>query len=259
MFNSSRPNVLSIAGFDPSAGAGILADIKTFEQCDVYGMGVISALTYQNDKAFEKVEWMSVSQIIEQIEVLKQRFYFNFIKIGLIESLEILNSLITYLTAQDSTPKIIWDPILKASAGFEFHTTINKNLFEKICNNLYLITPNLPEALQLGTHNNAITNSNHLSKMCNVYLKGGHNKENKGNDVLFKKDGDQFFLNAEQISVSEKHGSGCVLSSAITALLAKGIPLEDACVESKKYVSSFLSSNNSLLGYHSGITAIEHE
>src|ERR1035437_5718713 len=97
MHNGNRPFVLSIAGFDPSAGAGVLADVKTFEACGAYGMGVVSALTYQNDVSFEKVEWLELSQIIEQIKVLQKRFQFDFIKIGLIENLEVLNGLISYL------------------------------------------------------------------------------------------------------------------------------------------------------------------
>jgi hydroxymethylpyrimidine/phosphomethylpyrimidine kinase len=163
MFNPTRPNVLSIAGFDPSSGAGILADIKTFEQCDVYGMGVVSALTYQNDNSFERVDWIELPKIIEQIEVLQKRFQFEYIKIGLIENLEILNQLISYLTSHISHPKIIWDPILKASAGFEFHKKINQNLLEGICNELYLITPNIPEALQLAEDTSAEKNAIYLS------------------------------------------------------------------------------------------------
>ncbi len=259
MYNPTRPNVLSIAGFDPSGGAGILADIKTFEQCDVYGMGVVSALTYQNDNSFEKVDWIELSKIIDQIEVLQKRFQFEYIKIGLIENLEILNQLISYLTSHVSHPKIIWDPILKASAGFEFHKTINPDLLEAVCNQLYLITPNIPEILQLAKDRNLPKNAIYLSQFCNVYLKGGHSSAKRGEDILFSKEGKQVSFQPTSSEVFEKHGSGCVLSSAITAHLAKGLSLEMACVEAKKYIVSFLSSNQSLLGYHSGITTIEHE
>lgn len=259
MPNGNRPFVLSIAGFDPSAGAGVLADVKTFEACGAYGMGVVSALTYQNDISFEKVEWMKLSQIIEQIEVLQKRFQYDFIKIGLIENLEVLLGLISYFKSHLSNPKIIWDPILKASAGFEFHKEINKNLLEKICKQIYLITPNVPEAKQLGEHNDAEKNSLYLSQFCNVYLKGGHNSEKKGEDILFTKDGKQILFQSETDEVFQKHGSGCVLSSAITANLAKGLSLEMACAEAKKYITEFLLSNDSLLGYHSNIATIVHE
>jgi len=247
---TNRPYVLTIAGFDPSAGAGVLADVKTFENNETYGMGVVSALTYQNDIAFEKVEWMSLSQIIEQVEVLQKRFTFEYIKIGLIQNLETLNQLISYLTSHISHLKIIWDPILKASAGFEFHKNVNGKLLEDICKQLYLITPNIPEALQLGGYHTAEQNVVYLSKFCNVYLKGGHDEENTGRDILYLKDNAQLVFEALQKNLKPKHGSGCVLSSAITANLAKGKSLENACSEAKKYVSAFLASNDSLLGYH---------
>ena len=123
--NPKRPYVLSIAGFDPSGGAGVLADVKTFEANKVYGFGVMSALTFQNDSEFEKVEWIPLEKIMEQISVLQKRFQFEYIKIGLIENLEVLNQLILNLKSNISNPKIIWDPILKATAGFDFHNEIN--------------------------------------------------------------------------------------------------------------------------------------
>ena len=245
-----RPTVLSIAGFDPSAGAGVLADIKTFEVCGVYGMGIVSALTFQNDIAFEKVEWFELSKIIEQIKVLQKRFAFEYIKIGLIENLDVLNQLISYLRSSCTDVKIIWDPILKASAGFEFYSIENQKLLEEICAQLYLITPNIPEAIALGTNNNEQENVKYLSNFCNVYLRGGHSEEKKGVDFLFTKDGNEILFPTTIDNVSAKHGSGCILSSAITANLAKGFTLEEACWKAKKYITEFLLSNDTLLGYH---------
>lgn len=256
---NSRPYVLSIAGFDPSAGAGVLADIKTFEQFNVSGMGVLSALTYQNDIEFEKVEWLTISQIMQQVGVLQRRFQFGYIKIGLIENLIILNELISHLASQIPNPKIIWDPILKASAGFEFHKDLNKELLESACKQLFLITPNVPEALLLGPYADAEKNAEYLSGFCNVYLKGGHRQVKKGIDVLFTTDGKRMEFEKESKNVFPKHGSGCVLSSAITAGLSKGLKLEAACAEAKKYVTDLLESNNSLLGFHSASIINEHE
>ncbi|MGZ4033551.1 MAG: hydroxymethylpyrimidine/phosphomethylpyrimidine kinase [Bacteroidia bacterium] len=260
MFNS-HPYVLSIAGFDPSGGAGVLADVKTFEQNGATGMGAISALTYQNDIEFEKVEWFTFSQIIGQVEVLQKRFQFEYIKIGLIENLEILLQLIDHIITNPKSkiqnPKIIWDPILKASAGFEFHTDVNKELLEKICKQIYLITPNIPEALQLGGLKSAEKNAEYLGQFCNVYLKGGHS-EKKGTDILFTTEGKQIEFLSDANNVFPKHGSGCVLSSAITAKLATGSNLERACKEAKKYTTDFLKSNESLLGSHSNLMKVEH-
>ena len=229
-----RKYLLSIAGFDPSGGAGVLADIKTFESNKVYGLGVISANTFQNDEEFKKVDWIPVDKIIEQIDIVKKRFEFEYVKIGLIENLEVLNTIISHLTSHVSRPKIIWDPILKASAGYEFHKEVNKTILEKICKELYLITPNVPEATQLGKQAEAIENAKHLSQFCNVFLK----------------EGKQFSFRPKIKDVFPKHGSGCVLSSAITANLAKGEDLHRACLKAKQYTEKVLNSNKTLLGFH---------
>jgi hydroxymethylpyrimidine/phosphomethylpyrimidine kinase len=245
-----RKYLLSIAGFDPSGGAGVLADIKTFESNKVYGLGVISANTFQNDEEFKKVDWIPVDKIIEQIDIVKKRFEFEYVKIGLIENLEVLNTIISHLTSHVSRPKIIWDPILKASAGYEFHKEVNKTILEKICKELYLITPNVPEATQLGKQAEAIENAKHLSQFCNVFLKGGHAEKKVGYDTLFLKEGKQFSFRPKIKDVFPKHGSGCVLSSAITANLAKGEDLHRACLKAKQYTEKVLNSNKTLLGFH---------
>ncbi len=126
MNQGSRPYALSIAGFDPSAGAGVLADIKTFETNGVYGLGVVSALTWQNDVEFEKIEWMDCYKIIQQVSILLLRFDIKYIKIGLVESMNVLHQLIGFLKARIKYPVIIFDPVMKASAGFVFHQSVRK-------------------------------------------------------------------------------------------------------------------------------------
>src|SRR6478609_9522229 len=107
---SEVPNhLLSIAGFDPSGGAGILADIKTFEGNKVHGLGVCTSITYQNDKEFDGLNWLDKDQIKNQIDVLAKRFRFDWIKIGLIENLSMLNKLVDYLLHINPNAKIIWD------------------------------------------------------------------------------------------------------------------------------------------------------
>ena len=261
----TRPYVLSIAGFDPSGGAGVLADVKTFEANKVYGFGVMSALTFQNDVEFEKVEWIPLEKIMEQITVLQKRFQFEYIKIGLIENLEILNQLILNLKSNISNPKIIWDPILKATAGFDFHNEINKKLLEEICKNSFLITPNFDEIKKLTDEKDEKKAAQDLSKFCNVFLKGGHkplsNSPQRGESELGRdylllspplRGGREglFSFRAKQKIEFGKHGSGCVLSSAITANLAKGFKLHRACLKAKQYTAGFLNSNKNLLGYH---------
>ena len=114
---------LSIAGFDPSGGAGVLADIKTFEQHKVLGMGVVTGLTFQNDSEFDGVKWISTDEIIRQIEILTRKYKFKFVKVGMLESLE---TIVTDCRLQIADCKIIWDPIVKASAGFEIHKKLKK-------------------------------------------------------------------------------------------------------------------------------------
>ncbi|PWK23823.1 hydroxymethylpyrimidine/phosphomethylpyrimidine kinase [Arcicella aurantiaca] len=247
---NKRPFALTIAGFDPSGGAGLLADIKTFEANQIYGLGVCTALTVQHENRFDSVQWIESELIIEQARLLFEKYDIQYVKIGLIKSLEDLSKIINALLSWNPDLKIIWDPILKASAGFNFHDEINANLLKTILKQIYVLTPNLPEAnLLVNDSINTEEKAQILAENCAVFLKGGHGDLDESKDVLFYKN-QRFEYLAKRIEHGEKHGSGCVLSSAITANLAKGLPLEKACEEAKKYITAFLGSNNSLLGYH---------
>lgn len=244
----ARPCALSVAGFDPSGGAGVLADIKTFEQHKVLGMGVVTGLTFQNDSEFDGVKWIEVNEIIRQLEILTRKFKFQTAKVGMIQSLENLEAIISRLKTQGS--RLIWDPILKATAGFEIHRTIDEKKVIAICKDIFLITPNINEIRILSGENDELKAAKKLAKFCNVFLKGGHSDITKGRDHLFTTDGKIFPYKARKISETGKHGSGCVLSSAITASLANGNDLQRACLKGKDYVTNFLMSNKALLGYH---------
>lgn len=243
-----RPCVLSIASFDPCGGAGILADIKTFEQHKMLGMGVVTGLTFQNDSEFDGVQWTGTNEIIKQIEVLTRKFKFEFVKIGMLQSLESLGAIISRLKTNDS--RLIWDPILKASAGFEIHKSFEREKLISILKNIYLITPNTDEIKTLTGETDEMKGAKSLSKYCNVFLKGGHSEKKKGYDHLFTTEGKIFPFRPKEISENRKHGSGCVLSSAITANLANGLSLQRSCLKGKDYVTKFLVSNKTLLGYH---------
>ncbi|MBB5437477.1 hydroxymethylpyrimidine/phosphomethylpyrimidine kinase [Pedobacter sp. AK017] len=248
-----RPYAMSIAGFDPSAGAGLLADVKCFEQHQVYGFGVCTALTVQTDTHFLKNQWLDAEQIIEQMMVLLLKFEVKACKIGLIKNSRILLEVVSHLRQHAPEIKIVLDPVLKASAGYAFHDWENglKKL-EPVLRQIDLITPNYPEMLSLGGKSGAgqlTAIAQHWAAYCPVLLKGGHLEKNKGIDYLFE--GSQHFeLKPDILSNFQKHGSGCVLSAAITARLAKGDHLLQACISAKKYTAHFLNSNNSLLGYH---------
>lgn len=244
-----RPYALTIAGFDPSAGAGVLADVKTLEASGVYGLAVCTALTVQNDVHFERVSWVPLADIQDQLQLLLVRFPVRFIKVGLLESLPLLLELIQWLKAYNPAVQIIWDPVLKATAGYEFHPQPAVGLLEAICRELALLTPNRPEALRLLPAATAEAAAQTLAAWCPVLLKGGHATGPLATDVLLA-GGACYPLATPRLPHGEKHGSGCVLSAAVLARLALGDDLGAACWAGKHYTAAFLGSNDTLLGYH---------
>ncbi len=246
----NRPTVLSIAGYDASAGAGVLADIKTFETIGLYGFAVTTCITYQNENKFGDVKWLSLKQIKNQIYPIIELHKIEFVKIGLIENFKTLIVLIQLLKTHNPTIKIIWDPILRASAGFNFHRKITKRDLRYILRNTFLVTPNWNEIQLLSNEKDAIIGAEKVADTCAVFLKGGHNIETPATDILFIEDSLEIF-HPKHITELEKHGTGCVLSSAITGYLALGNNLHVACELAKEYTYNFLVSNNTKLGYHS--------
>lgn len=251
-----RPYILTIAGFDPSSGAGLTADIKTFETLKVYGLAVCTANTIQNDMEFKKCHWTAVEVIKAQIEVLFDRFKIEYVKIGIIENWKVLNEIIEVVLAKNDQIKIILDPVLRSSSDFQFQKTNDQNqtsdmYFNQILNKIYLLTPNYHEIEMLYPEMTIEETLTHISSKTNVLLKGGHRKKSIGKDELFTMSGKRFVFNPKGKNNSEKHGSGCVLSSAITSYLALGFPVHKACYRAKRYIETVLSSNKTLLGYHS--------
>lgn len=246
---ATRPYVLTIAGFDPSGGAGVLADCKTFEQQAVYGFGVCTAWTVQTDDSFLNLHWLSTEQIIEQLQPLMNKFNIAACKIGIIESPETLLEVIGFLKESIPSIQIVWDPVLKASAGYDFHSVETFHNLDAIMAAVTLITPNYNELQQLQSITGEALIKENRARYCSVLLKGGHRPDAMGIDTLYEPAG-QTNLEAGVEKVFPKHGSGCVLSAAITARLALGQTLQEACRGAKQYVESFLNSNQSLLGYH---------
>ena len=226
----SRPNVMSIAGFDPSGGAGVLADVKTFENHKVYGFAVNTANTWQNDIEFVGLTSIKTRKIIKQINLQFNRFDINFVKIGLVTSLPQVSQIVNYLIKRNFKIKIIWDPIIKATAGFEFFKDIDFDILKDVFFKIYLLTPNIDEAKILFKNN---ISHEHLLELSskreypNILLKGGHAKNNKAIDILFE-NGKRYEFEAKMLSEYSKHGTGCVLSAAITANLAKGNSLSES-------------------------------
>ncbi len=243
-----RPCVLSIAGLDPSGGAGLLADIKTFEAHRCLGFGVATAITAQTEDQFFGINWLPVTDLRMQCKPLLERYRVPVVKIGIIESLAALLDLVKWLHSINKELQIVWDPVLAASAGFRFMELADRTLLAELLQELTLVTPNTGEALQLSglseTHHAALW----LAQYCPVLLKGGH-AQDRGVDCLYDQE-QQTVIYPGQAVLPAKHGSGCILSSAVAANLALGHSLAEACRRAKAYTETLLNSNDQLLAYH---------
>lgn len=247
----AKPVALSIGGWDPCGGAGLAADIKTFEMHQVLGMGVCTALTHQTEDRFIGVEWTTVASIKSQLIPLLQKYSVRSIKFGIIESLAVLLEVINTIRFYHPLVPIIWDPILKASAGFEIHSTLNQPLLSSVLENITLITPNIPEKEEVfgkGLSDRRLQQLLVANHWCNILVKGGHAAHHR-NDCLITQD-DILLFEGERFNGVGKHGTGCVLSASICANLAYDISLDEACRYGKQYVERFILSSNNLIGYH---------
>ena len=248
--STNRPFVLSIAGFDPSAGAGVLADIKAFEQHKVYSFAISTANTIQTENTFVSIQWTAIEFVLQSIETLFNSYEIKAVKIGIIPSLEYLKEIVFKIKGLSPKTKIVWDTILKSTTEFNFLKIQNQAHLIEILDQIELITPNYNEILKLGIlEDSPEIIIKRLSKNCAILLKGGHHPIELGTDYLHHEN--QFFkLVPTNEKVYPKHGSGCVLSAAITAQLALGEDLLNACEKAKNYTESFLLSNPTQLGHH---------
>ncbi|KQT24699.1 hypothetical protein ASG22_11965 [Chryseobacterium sp. Leaf405] len=241
-----RPFVMSIAGYDPSGGAGLLADIKTFEQLKVQGLGVCTAITIQTASQCLSLNWQPLEEVLTAIKVLMKNYHVEAVKIGVVKNTEFLSEIIKTIQLNNSEAKVVWDPVLKSTSEFSFFDLNTISELKNVLAEIDLITPNYHEYQVLKE--NLFEN---LENYCPVLIKGGHRKDQLGIDILME--------NGKEISIQPnnetyfypKHGSGCVLSSAIASHLAKGENLEHACKKGKLYIEKFLISNSTLLGFHS--------
>jgi hydroxymethylpyrimidine/phosphomethylpyrimidine kinase len=246
--SENRPIVLTIAGLDPSGGAGVLADTKTFEQHKVYGFAINTGNTIQTENAFYKIHWTPIDFVLESITTLLDSYHISAVKIGILPSLDYLSQIVFCLKKHSPTILIIWDPILKSSTEFDFLTLSNQPILVDILNQIDLITPNYDEMKKLfpdfNPHSNTLP-----SGVGGILLKGGHNPNEIGIDYLYIKNHIYKFLPITD-KCYEKHGSGCVLSASITANLALGQSLQTACKNAKLYTKNYLLSNPTKLGFH---------
>ena len=234
--------VMSIAGVDPSGGAGIFADLKTFQAIGVYGTGIVTALTSQNPYEFFSTQPVSPEYIEEQIDSVMDAYDVEFIKTGMLYSPEIIKLVAEKVKEYDL--KAVVDPVMVATSGGnltkeDIADAFNKYLLPKSI----LTTPNVSEAEKLSGIN--INNKEEAIKAtelidCNCFITGGHldgiNVINVNNEITVKKQ--------DLIETENLHGSGCNLSSAITAYLAKENSLMDSCFKAMDYVYNGIKNGN---------------
>lgn len=248
-----RPKVLVVAGYDQSAGAGVLSDIKTLEAHGVYGYAAITGLTFQHERGIRRVDWLSVRDIVEQIDVCFESTGFDWVKIGITESMGVAGAIIDHLREWNKGVRVVLDPVIRASSGAGFWEKLDRKEWEEVAGKCYVVTPNWEEVGWLYPGEDVFARCGELSLRtgCHIYLKGGHHPEFPGRDYWWS-DGEVEVLNAVSGdgSITPKHGSGCVLSSALTANLALGLPLPVAAERAKRYIERFLASNQTLLGWH---------
>jgi hydroxymethylpyrimidine/phosphomethylpyrimidine kinase len=248
MMKPARPYVLTIGGFDPTGGAGVLADIKTAERLRCYGMSVLTANTVQREDKVLSVNWLSNAFIKEQCDALKQ-VDFKAIKIGIVQNVEMLSAILEMTAEYWPKATLIWDPVVKASDNTTFFDFESNFDFTSILSKVDIITPNSNELSYLSKKENIEERLSELSKSTQVYLTGGHNEERIGVDYFADKKGTKK-LNPKVGTYSEKHGSGCVLSTALACNIALDFPMHLVLLKSKRYIEKVLGSNKTLLAYH---------
>jgi hydroxymethylpyrimidine/phosphomethylpyrimidine kinase len=233
---------LSIAGSDSGAGAGIQADLKTFSALGVYGCTAITAITAQNTREVTSIFGLPDDIIREQIRSIMSDIPPDAIKIGMVHRKEIIQSI--YDSLMHTKIPIVLDPIFAAGSGSKL---LLDNAFESFVSELVpiatLITPNLMEAEKLAgvkikSEGDAIEAARKIKKLGveNVIIKGGHSNTNNVIDILLHRNKRVYKLANTRIAVKESHGSGCNFSASITALLAKGFQIVDACKIANQYV-----------------------
>ncbi len=244
-----KSKILIIAGSDSSGGAGIQADIKTITSLGGYAMTAVTAVTTQNTKGVIGVVPIKPKDIANQIIFTCKDIKPDGIKIGMLHSSQVIESVVKAL-GKLKTSKIILDPVMIAKGGARLiNRSAVKTLKEKLIKKAYLITPNIPEAEVLtNTKINSQDDMIHAAKILlnfgakNVLLKGGHRKLNYIEDILLSRNDIKIFKN-KKIKTKNTHGTGCTLSSAITTFLSCGKPLKKSCELGIKYVNQGIGSN----------------
>ena len=245
------PIVLSIAGSDSSGGAGIQADLKTFSALGVYGATAITAITAQNTLGVHAQCPIPPEMVYDQITAVIDDLHPSFVKIGMLSNVEIVLAVAEALSKYSLS--IVLDPVMVSSSGHRLLSIEAQDMVkQKLLPMAMLITPNLPEMealteLPLSTYEEKEKAAKYLldGGAKAILLKGGHEEGDIKTDILFtpSANGIQSSLfSSESIPTRNIHGTGCTLSSAITAYLARGHKLEEAITAAKKFITEAIRS-----------------
>ena len=238
---------LTIAGSDSCGGAGIQADIKTMTVNGVYAMSAITSLTAQNTLGVRAISDVSPEFLAQQLDAVFEDIFPDAVKIGMVSSsrlIEVISDKLQYYGAKN----IVVDPVMVATSGADL---LKKEAVETLKAKLLpiatLVTPNVPEAeiltgVKITNGEDMCRAAKQLGENCGaaVLLKGGH-MVNDSNDLLYA-GGNLTWFSGKRINTTNTHGTGCTLSSAIAAGLAKGFSLEKAVENAKEYLSGALAA-----------------
>lgn len=257
-------NVLTIAGLDPSGGAGILADVKAMSACGTYGMAVVAALTAQNTCSVSGWQPVAPDFVRAQIDAIFEDIRVDAVKIGMLGTPEVIDAVAEALE-RHRPPFVVLDPVMVAKGGDRL---LAKEAESALCERLLplttVITPNLPEAAVLAGEAEIRERGEmpalarklleRLAPDAWVYLKGGHLTESESPDLLLSRETSLTF-EAPRISTKNTHGTGCTLSAAIAAQLGRGESIPEAVRKAKAYVYEAIAHADELgVGHGHGPT-----
>lgn len=254
MKKTNPPCVLTIAGTDPTSGAGIQADIKAISATGCYAASVITALVAQNTQGVQAIQEVPADFVDKQLESVFSDLTINAIKIGMLHNENIIEAIASHL--EKTEPKnIVLDPVMIAKSGSELLSleiihVLKKRLFPLV----HLITPNLFEAEKIVGRNIDTTEQMQLASEeignefgISVLLKGGHLKTKQSSDVLYlHHDTSHHWFHAHRVNTKNTHGTGCTLSAAIASMLAHGYTYQQAIYHAKEYLTKALQSADTL-------------
>ena len=243
-----KSKILVIAGSDSSGGAGIQADIKTITSLGSYAMTAITAITSQNTTGVLSISKIPINEIKRQIEFTSKDIRPDAIKIGMLHSKKVIETIINSLK-KIKVNKIILDPVMVATGGTKLVDDKSIEIIKaKLMNRVSLITPNIPEAeilaqIKIKTTDDMIIAGKKLLGFGakNVLIKGGHLKAEYVYDLYLNK-GEKKFFKSKKIKTKNTHGTGCTLSSAIATYFSCGKTLKKSCKMAIDYVNHSIGS-----------------